>query len=67
MTNIMNKMNKAEAMLKRKYDLSDLCELYYCLEVEFQRQKATYTITMSQSKDIAKSVESLHHGRLQTL
>ena len=50
MTNTMSIMVEVKAMLKREYDMSDLGELHYCLGVEFTRQRAARTITMSQSK-----------------
>jgi transposase InsO family protein len=52
MTNTIDKMVEVKAMLKSQYDMSDLGELHYCLGVEFTRQRATRTITMSQSKYI---------------
>ncbi len=49
-------------MLKSKYDMSDLSQLHYCLGVEFQRQKAARTITMSQSNYIE---EVLKHFNME--
>ena len=34
--------------LKKKIEMSDLIELYYCLRVDFERNKEASTITMNQ-------------------
>lgn len=52
MNNTMDKMKEVKAMLKSYYDMSDLRELYYCLSMEFIRQKAKQTITMNKNKYI---------------
>ena len=46
----MTKMLEVKAMLKEEYEMTDLGELYYCLGVEFKRDRAAQTITMSQHK-----------------
>lgn len=38
--------------LKDEFEMSDLGDLYYCLRIEFERNKVDYTITMNQSKYI---------------
>lgn len=46
----MTKMLEVKAMLKEEYEMTDLGELSYCLGVEFKRDRAARTITMSQHK-----------------
>ena len=46
----MTKMLEVKAMLKEEYEMTDLGELHYCLGVEFKRDRAARTITMSQHK-----------------
>lgn len=41
-----------KAKLEKKYEMSDLGELHYCLGVEFIRDHGNKTITMSQIKYI---------------
>ena len=46
----MTKMLEVKAMLKEEYEMTNLGELHYCLGVEFKRDRAAWTITMSQHK-----------------
>jgi hypothetical protein len=41
-----------KSRLENEFEMSDLGELHYCLGVEFERDRANHTITMSQSKYI---------------
>jgi hypothetical protein len=41
-----------KSRLENEFEMSDLGELHYCLGVEFERDRASRTITMSQSKYI---------------
>ncbi len=41
-----------KSRLEDEFEMSDLGELHYCLGVEFERNRANHTITMSQSKPI---------------
>jgi hypothetical protein len=41
-----------KSRLEDEFEMSDLGELHYCLGVEFERDRANRTITMSQSKYI---------------
>jgi transposase InsO family protein len=50
LASLMSLMNALKGMLEREYEMSDLGELHFCLGVEFVRDRATRTITMSQGK-----------------
>jgi hypothetical protein len=50
LASLMSSMKALKAMLEREYEMSDLGELHFCLGVEFVRDRATRTITMSQGK-----------------
>ena len=52
LTNTLKKMDWLKAKLEKEYEMSDLGELHYCLGVEFARDRAKKTITMSQRKYI---------------
>jgi len=52
LTNTLKKMDWLKAKLEKEYEMSDLGELHYCLGVEFARDCANKTITMSQRKYI---------------
>jgi hypothetical protein len=41
-----------KSRLEEEFEMSDLGELHYCLGVEFERDRANRTITVSQSKYI---------------
>ncbi len=41
-----------KSRLEDEFEMSDLGGLHYCLSVEFERDRANRTITMSQSKYI---------------
>jgi len=59
-TKNMRKKEEVKAILKKEYDMSDLGELHYCIEEEFQRQWVACTITISQSKYIEKVLKHLN-------
>ncbi len=42
--------NLQQSKLEDEFEMSDLGELHYCLGMEFERDRANRTITMSQSK-----------------
>ncbi len=50
LASLMSSMKALKAMLEKEYEMSDLGELHFCLGVEFVRDRATRSITMSQSK-----------------
>ena len=50
LANRMSSMKALKAMLESEYEMSDLGELHFCLGVEFVRDRAARTITMSQGK-----------------
>ena len=50
LANRMSCMKALKAMLDSEYEMSDLGELHFCLGVEFVRDRAARTITMSQGK-----------------
>lgn len=53
-------MEELKAKLKSEYDMKDLKELHYYLRVDFKRNRATRTITMSQTKYIEEVLERLN-------
>ena len=60
LASLMNSMSALKAMLEKKYEMSDFGELHFCLGVEFVRDRAMRTITMSQGKyvlDVLKQFE----------
>ena len=52
LANYMSSMKVLKAMLEKEYEMTDLDELYFCLGVEFVRDKVARTITMCQGKYI---------------
>jgi hypothetical protein len=46
----MESMDALKSKLEAEYEMTDLGELHYCLGVEFVRDQAARTITMSQAK-----------------
>jgi hypothetical protein len=46
----MESMDALKSKLEAEYEMTDLGELYYCLGVEFARDRVARTITMSQAK-----------------
>lgn len=52
LANNMEKIDWMKSILEKEYEMSDLKELYYCLEVEFISDHGNKTITISQSKYI---------------
>jgi hypothetical protein len=45
----VTKLKWLKSQLEKEFELSDLGELNYCLGVQFQRDRKTHTITMSQT------------------
>jgi len=54
LASIMKMMEWLKSKLEDEFDMSDLGELHYCLGIEFKRDRAKRTITMSQRKYIEK-------------
>ncbi len=48
----VNILKWLKSRLEDEFEMSDLGELHYCLDVEFERDRANHTITMSQRKYI---------------
>ena len=53
----MAKMEALKATLKEEYNMSNLGELYFCLEIKFVKDHAAHTITMSQKKYLEEVLE----------
>ncbi len=48
----VNILKWLKSRLEDEFEMSDLGELHYCLGVEFEKDRANCTITMSQNKNI---------------
>jgi len=56
----MTKMEWLKSKLNKEFDKSDVGELYYCLGVEFERDRVKRTRTMSQRKYIEWLFKRFH-------
>jgi hypothetical protein len=59
----VTKLKCLKSQLEKEFEMSDLGEEKYCLGVQFQRDRKTHIITMSQTSYIE---EAFQHERLQT-
>ena len=57
MANNMVMMGELKRKLEAEYDMTDLGELHHCLSIEFKRDRAARTITMSQKHFIEEVLE----------
>jgi hypothetical protein len=57
MANNMVMMDKLKCKLEAEYDMIDLGELHHCLGIEFKRDRAARTITVSQKHFIEEVLE----------
>ena len=57
MASTLKDMEELKALLMKKYEMTDLGELHYCLGIEFKRNRTLRTISLNQRKFIEQVLQ----------